>query len=336
MNSAGREARDLLDVLARRVHEYEPAPGGPLPVVDDLDERRRAALLQRPEALLLDRREAAGLVSRSWLRSARVGTRRLGVQLPGHDGGQQALGDGRIGRACREQVLGPHRLRRLGEHDRGAGLDEQVGGAAERGVGGDAAPGVRAPAFEAHDQLGDRDLLALLQLEFRGKSGRSRTHGVEGRGHATVLLDAEELDRPAGRTDLLHERLGDVRLATEAHEQRGAHVRVPADAGEHPTRHLEVVAHLRAAVLVGEERELGALTVEALHDGVGADHGGNHRDVVAHADRSVGATVAGERPAHQSTPTEMPRTSHRWKNRYIPITGSTLSVTAASRTGKSV
>ena len=93
------------------------------------------------------------------------------------------------GGAARQQVLGAVDLRRLAEHRRAALFDQQVGGVAQRRVGGDAGIAVRAAALQRQHDLGDRHRLALRRR-------RLRQHLLD---HGDAALDG--LARAAGRLD---------------------------------------------------------------------------------------------------------------------------------------
>ena len=114
-------ARDLArhgdGVVARRVHVHESAPGDPLGVPDDLIERCRAGLRDRAERLLVDRRQAAGLVPGRWIVVDR-GTEGRRMPLPPPDALEELARDLRAARSAREQMLSTVDLRGLAEDDR--------------------------------------------------------------------------------------------------------------------------------------------------------------------------------------------------------------------------
>ena len=82
------------------------------------------------------------------------------VVLPPLDDADELLADLAGRGAAGQQVLGAVDLRRLAEDGGAALLDEQVGGVAERRVGGDAGIAVGAAALQRQHDLGDRHRLA--------------------------------------------------------------------------------------------------------------------------------------------------------------------------------
>ena len=114
-------ARDLArhgdGVVARRVHVHESAPRDPLGVPDDLIERCRAGLRDRAERLLVDRRQAAGLVPGRWIVVDR-GTEGRRMPLPPPDALEELARDLRAARSAREQMLSTVDLGGLAEDDR--------------------------------------------------------------------------------------------------------------------------------------------------------------------------------------------------------------------------
>ena len=91
-----------------------------------------------------------------------------GVVEPPGDLLVDAIGDlGRHGPLA-EQLFGAEDLGRLAENHASAGRDEDVGGDAERRVGGDRRRGVAAAALEPERELAERHGLALELLERLG------------------------------------------------------------------------------------------------------------------------------------------------------------------------
>jgi hypothetical protein len=90
--------------------------------------------------------------------------------------------------------------------------------------------------------------------------------------HAPVILDPHDLRAAPALLGVLGDRLRLIRLASEADHHDRADVRVGRSAGQHALGQHQVVANLAAPVLVGDQHERRAGTVEALHHGVRADH----------------------------------------------------------------
>ena len=122
-----------------------------LGVVDHIDQGRAAALGDGAERLLVDGRQAAFLVAGRGI-VVDLGAEDAGVPLPPLDALDQLFADRAADGAARQQMLGAVDLGRFAE-DAGAALgDEQIGGDAEGGVGGDAAVAVGAAAVGAEDR----------------------------------------------------------------------------------------------------------------------------------------------------------------------------------------
>ena len=149
-----------------------PFDGDLVGVERDVGERRGAALGRRAERFFQDGGEAAGLVAGRGV-VVHLALVAGGVVLPPADAVDQLLADLLRGGAADEQVLGAVDLRRLGEHGGAAILDQHVGGAAERRVGGDAGIAVGAAAFERHHQLARRLVGALDDGQGRQAAPRS-------------------------------------------------------------------------------------------------------------------------------------------------------------------
>src|SRR5690606_22104344 len=128
-------------------------------VLVDVDQIGGAALGDRPQRLLQDGGEPAGLVAgRGIVVHAAVVAG--GVVLPPLDAAYQLVGHLLRDRAAREQVLGAVDLGGLGQDHRAAVRDEDVAGRAERGIGGDARVAVRAAALQADHDVAGRHALS--------------------------------------------------------------------------------------------------------------------------------------------------------------------------------
>ena len=149
---------------------------------------RRAALGGRAERFLQNGRQSAGLVAGRGIVVHLAAVPR-GIVLPPVDALDQLVADLRRRRAARQQMLGAVDLRRLREDRRAAVAHQDVGGRAERRIGGDARIAVRAAALQREHQFARRRGLAL--------------RAVEDRQHRPDALDAgrDRLARAAGRLD---------------------------------------------------------------------------------------------------------------------------------------
>ena len=216
-------------------------------------ERRGAGLGHRAQRLFQDGGQAAGLVAgRGIVVHLRAVDRRCSAPT---SRGARAAWPATAGDAARaiEQVLGAVDLRRLGEDHRAAEPDQPVGGDAQRRVGGDARPGVRAAALQAEHDLAGRHLGAPRRIRpaaavacsasspssiarrvppvsWMVKDWKSRI-----RAEAVVAL------QPA---DLHH-------LAAEADQQHAAEVRVGRRAPERAAQHVEPLAGAGHAAAAG-------------------------------------------------------------------------------------
>ena len=145
-------------VVARRVHVDEALRGHRLGVFVDVDEVRRAALGDRAQRLLEDRRQAAGLVARRRI-VVHLALLARRVVLPPLDARDELLADLARHGAPRQQVLGAVDLGRLRQDRRAAVAHQQVDRRAERGIGGDARVAVGAAALQADDDVRRRHRL---------------------------------------------------------------------------------------------------------------------------------------------------------------------------------
>ena len=215
-----------------------------------------------------------------------------------------SLGGGATG----EQMLGAVDLRCLAEHRRAALFDQQVGGVAERRVGGDAGVAVRTAALQRQHQFRHRHRLAL--------------HGVGVGEHLLDHLDAalDGLARSARRLDrhgaehlvlfqvVILDQIGNLHhLAAEADHQRADQVGVLGIAPFGTLHHLEAfraaAGHAAAGshdeghdavdvgIVVEHAGAVEGVGDETRHRG-GAVHAGQDADVVAGADLAVLAAIA--------------------------------------------
>src|SRR5690606_28491960 len=142
---AGDDAGERYGVVARRVHDDEALRRHRLRVLSHRGERRRPALRDRAERLLVERRQPARLVPGRRV-VVDLGAEKRGVALPPADAFDERLADLGLRRAAREEMLGAVHLGRLAEDARSAVSDEEIGGVTERGVGRYAAIAVRTAA----------------------------------------------------------------------------------------------------------------------------------------------------------------------------------------------
>ena len=150
LGAAADHAGDRLDVEPRRVHDGQPLAGDRRRVGHDVRERRAlAALVRRAERLLFNRRQAAADVAGRRLRAADVEAEGHRVGLDAVDDADQPLRRLGVGRAGREQVLGPHDLRDLAEHGGAAEIDQAIRDAPERRIRGQPRRVVGAAALHA-------------------------------------------------------------------------------------------------------------------------------------------------------------------------------------------
>ena len=281
-----------------------------LGVGDDLVQRRRSGLRSRAKGLLVDRRQAAGLVARARIVVDR-GPERGDVFLPPMDRVDELLRHLRASGPPREQVLGAVDLRRLPEHDRSALADKQVARVPEPGVGGHAGPAVRASALQRHHQLRGGDRLADGSIGDRQQPNDRLDSALDRRGIPAVVLDRDHRGRVGGEVSMLDHVRRLVDLAAQTEDHVGGDVRMVHDAGE---RALELAQAARADV-----RAAPSLVRKADHpvdireacEHAGAcdlfDHGDRrrrgavdrreHGDVVARPDPSVGPAEALKRPS---------------------------------------
>ena len=308
LRAAGDLAGDGGRVVAGAVHEDEALRRDLLGVERDVGERRDAALRGGAERLLQDRRQPARLVAGRGVvvHVALVAAR---VVLPPADAVDELLADRLRCRAADEKLLRAVNLRRLGEHRRAAVLDQDVGGAAERRVGGDAGIAVGAAALERHHQLARRHVGArddgeggeqLLDHPERAFDRSARAARFLDRQRVEVILvEAVFMLQPAD----LHD------LAAEPDEDRGGDVRMRGVAPEHALEIVEAVAgvgHAAAGAVRKRDRAVDMRIVrqhagmvhpvgDHADHGRRAVHGRAERDVVARADAPVGAAEALER-----------------------------------------
>ena len=144
--------------------------GGLAGVRQHVDDGRGAALLHATAALVLERGNAAVLVT-----GARVFVDYLAVadevvlKAVEHVGG--GIKDLLVLTAIEQDALGAKHLGYLGKHRRAAARDDHIAHATDRGVGGNARKTVGAAALKTDDQLGSRNGLALGLLGEVGQLG---------------------------------------------------------------------------------------------------------------------------------------------------------------------
>ena len=155
-------------VVAGAVQHVQALGGNGLAVVDDIHDRRGAALLHAAAGLVLQRRDAALLVAR-----ARVVVDDLivadEVLFEAVDHPDGLLKDLLVLATVHQEALGTEHLGHLGQHGGAAAGAQHIAEAANRRVGGDAGQTVRAAALHADDQLTGRD---RLTLKLRGVGGQ--------------------------------------------------------------------------------------------------------------------------------------------------------------------
>ncbi len=170
-------------------------------------------------------------------------------------------------RAADEELLGAVNLRRLGKHRRAAVLDQDVGGAAERRVGGDAGIAVGAAALERHHQFACRHVRALddgerwqhlLDHLERAFDGAARAAGFLDRQRVEmILVEAVFMLQPAD----LHD------LAAEPDEDRRRDVRMRGVAPKHALQIVEAVAgvgHAAAGAVRERDRAVDVRVVASM------------------------------------------------------------------------
>ena len=152
-------ARDLSGrrhrIVARRIHEHEALCGHRLGVVVDVIERGRAALRGGAERFLENGRQSAGLVAGRGIVVHFAAAARA-IILPPMDSLDQLAADLRRRRAARQQMFGAVDLRRLREDRRAAVAHQNVGGGAERRIGGDPRIAVRAATLKREREFARR------------------------------------------------------------------------------------------------------------------------------------------------------------------------------------
>ncbi len=154
---------------------------------DDARDGAGAGFGDGAERLLDDVGQPAALVAGAGVGAAVDRAAAEVFVVPGHLADEIAR-DVLVRRARGQQVNRVADLRDLGEHDRGAGADEQVRRIADGGVCGDAGEGIAAAALQADDEVrrGPSHAPALVQLlqALLGHLHDGRDHVAE----AVVLL----------------------------------------------------------------------------------------------------------------------------------------------------
>ncbi|SOY63831.1 hypothetical protein CBM2589_A70004 [Cupriavidus taiwanensis] len=230
--------------------------------------------------------------------------------VPGHLA-HQRLGDLGRGGARGELVDAVAHLGHFGEHHRGPGAHQQVGGKTHRRVGGDAGERIAAAALDTHHQLRRRAGLAPARVQAREVFFRRGHDRFDHRGKAHVLLVlqadhvglARFLDRDgagadqARRLQLLAAQADDHHFAAEVGVQRDIADGADGDAGiGRVDGHAATIGVLQAnhVVDVGVLRQQFFLDAahREFHHALDALHRGGNAEDIARADRAVGIAVA--------------------------------------------
>ena len=189
-------------------------------------------------------------------------------------------------------MLAAQKLGGLAKDDRGTQIHQLVGHIPDHAVGGHAAGGVGSTALDGHDDLRDIHRLPLqtgdLDDQFAGKVGAQ----LDGLADAAQLLNVDDLHVLAGGRQLPVHPLVVGAFAAEADDQDGTDVGAHAKADEGVGDPLQIRRHLAAPLMM----QVGDGALHLMADGVGhivgAGHTGDHSNIVACADFSVGAHIA--------------------------------------------
>ena len=236
-------------VVAGAVQHVQALGGDGLAVVDDIHDRRGAALLHAAAGLVLQRRNAALLVAR-----ARVVVDDLivadEVLFEAVDHPDGLLKDLLVLAAVHQEALGTEHLGHLGQHSGAAAGAQHIAEAANRRVGGDAGQTVRAAALHADDQLAGRD---RLTLKLRGVGGQLFQDLASRDQLVLNVLAGQELDAVMVVVAQLGQKLlmGQV-FAAQAQHQNRARVGVAHQRGQQLAGLCVVMAGLGAAERMGE------------------------------------------------------------------------------------
>ena len=196
------------------------------------DDRRGAALRVGAERLLLVRGQPAVGVAggEAAVAEGRVVARRL--LDAGDDLARRARASRRGPAMCCSQPISSPVSSKM--HAAPCG-DQQVEGAADRRVGGDAAGAVGAAADRADHQLGRRPSAPVPASRARQRSPRPRPRRARSvlRVPPVSWITSVATGRPRGRDRLLEAAAVEA-LAAERHEQHRADVRMRAEPLHHP------------------------------------------------------------------------------------------------------
>ena len=243
---AGDEPSGARGVEPRRIHEHQPRLVDPFGIADHVDQRRRARLGQRSERLLVDRGQAAVLVS-----GGRVIVKNRaedpGVPFPPLDPVDEFFADLASHRATGEHMLRAIDFRGFAQNSRPALRVNQVGGDTQGGVGGDPRVSVGTAAFHREvdlrgglrragpgiglgQELMDRRHRRLDRLRYPPLLLNVDHPRTLGRLFAVLMRPHPAEDHQVVRLD---DMAGVAHLATKPDQNISANIRVVGEPGEH-------------------------------------------------------------------------------------------------------
>ena len=295
-------------VVAGGIHEHEALGVDLFGIFIDTGERGCTAFGGCSEGLFQNRGQPAELVAGGWV-VVHLHLVARGVILPPMDALDEFFADGFVGRATREEMFGTVNFRRLGENGRAAMADEFINRRTKRRVGRDAGIPVRAAALQREHEFGGGH---RFTLGFRGyrEHGFHRIHtGGHGLFRAACFLNGHGAERVAFDDVVRLFPAADLEaFAAKAYHQDACHIRVGGVAPLRAFQDLIALAlHVDGATTALHERDdaiNGGIifeevrAVDLLRDEAGdrgrAIYRGENRDVIAGADRAIGAAKAFE------------------------------------------
>ncbi len=297
MRAGGRQSGSCHQVVARGAKEVETLMGYGLTVGQHTLYRCSTGLLGAAQGLVLQRGNTALLVS--WGRILVYGLAvALEVFLEIIDEGHRLIEEGLIFTAVHEQGLRTEHFRYLREDGGAAHGDESVGEAADSGVCGDAGESVGAAALHADHQLAAADGLPLCLARVFCQL----LHDFDAVCDFIVgFLRYQETDTfRIVFTDIVLQYVNVAVLTAQAQHQHAAGIGMVDEIGEDLTCMLLIVAHLGAAVRVGEGDDAlhaaGNQRLASLLNGLGhivdTAYGGDDPDLVPDADLAVLPAIA--------------------------------------------
>ena len=297
MGTGCRQRGSTDQIVAGAVQHVQTLGGDRLAVVNDIHDRRGAALLHTAAGLILQCGDAALLVARAGVvvDDLIVADEILLEAVDHLDGLLEHL---LILAAVHQEALGAEHLRDLGQHGGAAAGAQHIAETADGRVGGDAGQAVRAAALHADDQLACGDRLAL---ELPGVGGQLLQNLAACYQLILDILTGQELDAVVVVLAQLSQKLvmGQV-LAAQRQHQHGTGVGVAGQRGQQLAGLCVVVAGLGAAERMGK----GVQAVNAAGDEilivahkrlgavVDAADRGDDPDLVADGGAAVLAAVA--------------------------------------------